>query len=441
MPFFPTLKELRSEFGRSSSNTRYHESKLETCKGTRSHAAAKPEGGAGKPAAGPQFRSAALRGLYAQPERKTERSKARSTKTSQGVCGEEEKKRRDDPDPIIKGSIYPQMNGRRRSELEAEYAAMASRRGNTTQNGRPVHRRHATSDIQREAWESGSTLVGTAQQEARPLPRRWATSDIPWESGSTLWSGPAENVQGRPAVRVNMYPPQAQYIKEEPVKSSVKISKIPTQSVASEEPPIRFNVSRSSLPGDEYRQLKRRQEMQRARGVLELHYAGRHNTLTVPIWHGMKQGFTVRNTERRRISKMQFAVRKAVAADLDLLTDDFLSAMHRRADNLYFSEMTDVDGVPIDEHMMYEFIRMFNEAPEKDSVPKAPVPPPHRRTWIDERNKRFVQQAKQARQEAENAEAVDAGLVNKPHVLVSKFSWDSNDSDSEAPKRLKKTKR
>ena len=118
-----------------------------------------------------------------------------------------------------------------------------------------------------------------------------------------------------------------------------------------------------------------------------------------------------------------------------------MSAMRSRAANVHFSAMTDVDGVPIDEHMMYEFIRLYQKAPDADYVPMSPVHPPHRRTWIDERNKRFVQQAKQARRQAEAVETVDAGLTTKPHLLVSKFSWDDNDSDSEAPKRLKKSNR
>jgi hypothetical protein len=240
-------------------------------------------------------------------------------------------------------------------------------------------------------------------------------------------------------VRINMYP-LAKYI-EEPVKTSAQPSKTPTQGFSSENSSACFNRSRTSLPGDEYQQLKRRQDMQRAREVLELHFAGRHNAQSVPIWHGMKQGFTVRNSERRRVSKMQFAVRKALCAEQDILENKFMSAMHSRADNVHFSAMADVDGVPIDVHMMYEFIRLYQKAPDADCVPKSPVHPPHRRTWIDERNKRFVQQAKQALRQADDVETVVAGLITKPHSLVSKFSWDDNDSESKAPNRLKKSQR
>jgi hypothetical protein len=149
----------------------------------------------------------------------------------------------------------------------------------------------------------------------------------------------------------------------------------------------------------------------------------------------MKQGFTVRNSERRRISRMQFAVRKARCAGLDILDDKFRSAMQNRADKVYFSEMTDVDGVPIDGHMMYEFIGMYQ------NVPVSPIQPPRRRTWPDERNKRFVQQAKPARRSAEVVEMVDAGLITKPHNLVSKFSWYDDDSEPKAPNRLQKFQR
>ena len=405
MSSFLSMKGLRAELGRSS-NTHYSDSKLGNRKDTRSRTVSSKVG-AGKLAVGSPFKTAAQQGLYAQPERKHERSKTRPSKHAQALREEDEKEHPNDP--IIKGSMYPQVNGRRRSELMAQHAALASRRGNTKQNGRPLRRREASADIKRRSWEYEPSF----------------------------YSGREENVEGRP-VRVDMYP--AKYIKE-PVKTSAQPSKTSTQSLLSEKPSIRTNSSRTSLPGDEYRQLKRRQDMQRACEVLELHFAGHHNARSVPIWHGMKQGFTVRNSERRRISKVQFAVRKAVCAELDILEDRFMSAMRSRAANVHFSAMTDVDGVPIDEHMMYEFIRLYQKAPDADYVPMSPVHPPHRRTWIDDRNKRFVQQAKQARRQAEAVETVDAGLTTKPHLLVSKFSWDDNDSDSEAPKRLKKSNR
>ena len=404
MSSFLSMKGLRAELGRSS-NTHHNDSKLGNHKDTRSRTVSS-KAGAGKPAAGSPFKTAAQQGLFA-PERKHERSKARSSKHAQELREADEEEHPDDP--VIKGSMYPQVNGRRRSEIMAQHAALASRRGNTKQNGRHSRRQEASADMQRRSWDSGSSFQSR------------------WE----------DNVEARP-VRVEMYP--AKYIKE-PVKTSAQPSKTPTQSLLSKKPSIRTIDSRTSLPGDEYRQLKRRQEMQRAREVLELHFAGRHNAQSVPIWHGMKQGFTVRNSERRRISKMQFAVRKAVCAKLDILEDKFMSAMHSRADKVHFSAMTDVDGVPIDEHMMYEFIRLYQKAPDADYVPTSPVHPPHRRTWIDERNKRFVQQAKQARRQAEAVETVVNPAPTKPHVLVSKFSWDDNDSDSEAPKRLKKLNR
>jgi hypothetical protein len=397
MQSFLKLKGPRSELGHRSSSTRYNESKLESCKQKRARTVSKP-------AAVPPFKSAALRGLYAQPERKHERSKAHPSKHAQTSRGKGEKKHPDDS--VIEYSMYPQIIGRRRSEVEAEHAAaLASRRGNVKQNGRPLRRRQASSDIKRKSWETGSSH----------------------------YSGWDENVEEARPVQINMHP-RARYIKQ-PVKTTAQPSKTPTQSLASENPSAHFNRSQTSLPGDEYRQLKRRQQMQRAREVLELHFAGRHNEQSVPIWHGMKQGFTVRNSERRRISRMQFAVRKARCAGLDILDDKFRSAMQNRADKVYFSEMTDVDGVPIDGHMMYEFIGMYQ------NVPVSPIQPPRRRTWPDERNKRFVQQAKPARRSAEVVEMVDAGLITKPHNLVSKFSWDDDDSEPKAPNRLQKFQR
>jgi hypothetical protein len=402
MQTFLKLKGPRPELGRRSSSTRYVESKLENSKQTLARTVFNP-------AAGPPFKSAALRGLYAQPEHKHGRSKARPSKHAQIVRDKGEKKNPDDS--VIEYSMYPQIIGRRRSEVEAGHAAaLASRHGNPKKNRHPLRRRQASSDIKRKSWETGSSH----------------------------YSGWEESVEEARPVQINMYP-RAKYIKK-PVKTTAQPSKTPTQSLLSENPSAYFNRSRTSLPGDEYRQLKRRQEMQRAREVLELHFAGRHNAQSVPTWHGMKQGFTVRNSERRRISKMQFAVRKALCVKLDILDDKFKSAMHNRADNVYFSEMTDVDGVPIDGHMMYEFIGMYQKATDAD-VPVSPIQPPRRRTWPDERNKRFVQQAKLALRSAEDVQMVDAGLITKPHKLVSKFSWDDDDSEPKAPNRLQKLQR
>jgi hypothetical protein len=164
---------------------------------------------------------------------------------------------------------------------------------------------------------------------------------------------------------------------------------------------------------------------------MEAHYAQAHlaHFENTGIRHGMMQAFSVRNTERRRISKMQFAVRKALCADLDILNGDFMLAFHQRAEGVRFSGMSDVDGVPIDEHMMYEFIRMYQDAQNAaDLLHTSSIQSrkPAKRTWIDERYKR-MRQAALARERADGVETVDAEIMTKQPTLVSTFSWGSGD--------------
>lgn len=342
----------------------------------------------------------------------------------------------DDPnDPIIKHSVYPQMNGKRRSELEAalrtrtaKYDRPSTRencREHTARTGRPVRRQHTVRRVRPRSMESDSSSDFDSDY----------TSD--------------GNPEGRP-VRVCIYP-QAKYIKE-PVKTSFNPQRTlegyessSTVEPATSRTPSYRNWKRSSLPHDEYHILRRRQVMQRAREVLESHYAQRGSALKKGlVGHGETQCFTEYHTERRRISRVQYAVRKAMQADLDPFSDDFNSAMIRHADKVRFCELSDVDGVPIDEKLMWDFIRMYRKARDEAYEPKdskeAMVRPRElvQRTSIEERND-SMQQATLRRADSE---ATTRAPVQRP-VLISRFSWDNSDSEVETltRKRFTKTKR
>lgn len=350
---------------RSDSHSRSRSSKrhvdLPTKTGERPHAKSRTV----KP-------SAACRGLYAAPKRRTS-EQARSDD-------------KNDDDSIVKHSMYPQMNGRRWSELEAEAEARARTRST----------KYDQTSRGNQHYED-KARVGRPVRRPQPLtrvPSHSVASSSDSSSGSRLtWS------------------------------------------------PTSRAFTRSSLPGDEHQGLVRRQKMQRARELLEEHFNHHGSVRGGRIWHGMKQGFTVRNSERRRLSKMHYAVRKALQADLDLNDDNFKVAMYHRSDKVYFCELSDVDGLPIDEQMVYEFLQLYQKA--RDTAVKANLLAPPRsntvqRSWLDERNHR-VRQAALALQRVNNDVAMEAP-VTRPQ-LVSKFSWDSNDGKVNSRKRKTKTKR
>ena len=111
--------------------------------------------------------------------------------------------------------------------------------------------------------------------------------------------------------------------------------------------------------------------------------------------------------------------------------------MNQRAAHVYFCEMSDVDGMPIDEHAMYDFIRMYQEAIDAAYVPKPLSERTIRglqRTWVDDRNARMRREAKLALQDANHA-AMLAARTATPR-LVSKFSWDDDDGGKEQRRRL-----
>ncbi|KAJ8108414.1 hypothetical protein OPT61_g8187 [Boeremia exigua] len=363
--------------------------------------------------------SAACRGLYDAPSR-------RDSRQSQRVGGNRRSTGSDNSsDPITKFSVYPQMVGKRRSQLEAEARTRSmksspgmtetDRREGTTPPDRPAHQKQLSSRV-------------------RP---RSINTEFSLDSGHSSDGNP----EGRP-VRVCMYP-QAKYIKE-PVEAPLKSEQASvvypseTSSKNSSVQTLSSQVSkRSSLPSDEHQLLVRRQRLQRAREMLELHYTHHGLVRGGHIRHGEMQGFTIRNSERRRISKLRYAVRKALQSDLDLQDADFKLAMNRYADRVYFCELSDVDGRPIDEQMIEEFIGLYQKA--RDAAQAARLlssPRSHpTRTWVDVRNRR-VHQAALALAQADGAVAMEVP-VRRPR-LVSKFSWDSNDGEVASRKRLTK---
>ena len=307
--------------------------------------------------------SAAYRGLYATPTRRStsqQRSVKRSAhfQKSGSVNGGSEY---DDPnDPIIKSSIYPQMVGKRRSELEACTRTRSTKYDRASTG---VHRFEETTQTGR--------LV-RRQQLASRMRSRSAESDFSFLSGYDSDRDP----EGR-SVRLCMYP-RAKYFKE-PIATLSKPQCAPAMfsDISSSKGPSSYTPSLraskcSSLPGEEYQSLVRRQKMQRACEVLEPHFAHYGSARGGPFWHWRMQNFTIPNSERRRLSKTQYAVRKALQADLDLLDDDFRLALNRHADKVYFCELSDVDGLPIAEPMVFEFVRLYQEAQDAAYAPKLP---------------------------------------------------------------------
>lgn len=357
-------------------------------------------------------RSAACRGLYALRKSKYERRK-NAARIEEDTTSEEEKDDDDDDEQVIKYSIYPQMVGKLRSQLEAEHA----RSTEGTRTARSVCRQRYNRHERVPSVDYDSPLQPEGEDSEYP--------------------------DDRP-IRVSTYP-QAKYIKD-PVRKDSAVSctgsgfscdSDPARSV----PP--YNVKHDSLPGDEYQVLVRRQKMANARHALEEYFAqvGSEGRYTC-IHHGDVRQFTIPFIERRRLSMLQFAVRKNLRAGLDLLTDEFAHAMRQRADNVHFSEMSDVDGRPVEVRDMYAFIRAYQNAQDAAYKPKfGPQEDPKKRTWIDDRIARQTAAARAEgiaeRNKAMEAEALKATMQPR---LVSKFSWDDHDRDAKLRKRLTKIK-
>jgi hypothetical protein len=383
---------------------------------------------------------AAMRGLYATPRQRRIERHPRQIEQLDRACEEQD----DDPnDPIIKHSMYPQMNGKRRSELEADVTKYAgvradmAHRDQTARNDLLVRRAHS------------------ARRMRRPRSVKSYTSDSDSDSDSDTDSDyssdyvPDDNAEGRP-VRVCMYP-QAKYIKElvkTPVKTPLGFelalngftNSAAAKPTTSHIPSYR-DWKRDLLPHTEFQILRRHQTMDRAREVLEPFYRRYFLVNAKPkkglVEHGGTQWFSEPyHRVRLQNSRLLYAVRKATQAGLNQYSPEFGHAMTRRAQNERFCEMSDVDGTPNEENVLIDFLKVLRKFQDKADVPEDPklamVQPDElaQRTSIDKRN---------------NLGRIDSGATMRARgrqpVLVSQFDWDSSDDEAEAPKRLTWMKR
>ncbi|KAF3048038.1 hypothetical protein E8E12_008045 [Didymella heteroderae] len=341
---------------------------------------------------------AAMRGLYAAPKQR--HGAARPTQIEQLDRVREED---DDPnDPIIWHSMYPQMNGKRRSELEA--------------------------DVVKYAGCVASILL--------------VLSDY----------GSDSNPKGR-EVRVCIYP-QAKYTKvpvKTPLKTPFGFNQVLSGSTdsATAKPPTPIVPSyrdwkRDMLPHTEFQTLRRRQAMECAREVLEPLYRRCHRHLYPNIkqkkglvGHGETQWFAEPyHGVRLQNSKIQYCVRKARQAGLDQYSQEFDHAMTKRAQNERFCEMSDVDGTPVEETLLIDFLKALRKFQNKAIVPEDPK---LAMVWPGEFAQRISVDGR------EDLYRVDRGATThacaQQPVPVSQFDWNSSDNESEIPKRLTKTKR
>ncbi|UPX15826.1 uncharacterized protein EKO05_0006263 [Ascochyta rabiei] len=368
----------------------------------------------GRPArrAAYQQQSAALKFLYKKP-------------TARPVSAKPDGSEEDDDD-IIKWSMYPQVIGKRRSELvRARAQYMKSSRASTTPKGQIVTDR-PTNHATRHEYRSHCCSVG---------------SGLSYDSGYDT-----ESIMDDRPVRACIYP-QLKYCKvpgKMPAEPQQRdpvllpdntLSRHPSSHSLSSRIPWNNTYRPGGLPHDEYRILVRRQKMQRVREMLEAFFAHHGNRQGPRIWHGLKQAHRIRQTERRRVSKVNLAVRKAMKANLDLRSNGYELARYRHAGKIPYCELSDVDGVPLPPAMIDEFTRAFRDAQDDAYMLKlTPLPygQPIQHTWVDER----VRQAAACHR-------MDSGIVMEEPVerpqLVSRFSWDS-DSDQEVRKRKRLTK-
>lgn len=384
---------------------------------------------------------AAMRGLYAPPPRRRIESHPQVEQLDR-VHKEED----DDPnDPIIRNSMYPQMNGKRQSELDAEVAKYAGVRADfahaqhMARNNLQVRRRcrpgrdHRVRSVKTYTSEGDSTDSGT---------------DSCYSSGN--YSSDS-NPERRP-VRVYIYP-QAKYIPvavETPIKKPARfdqavsgctantISKAPDSCI-----PSYRDWKRDMLPRTEF---QKRQAMERAREALEPLYQRCHRYLygkAKPkkglIGHGETQWFTEPfHHGRVENSRMQYVLRKAKQAGLNHNSPEFGHTMTKRAYNVPFCEISDLAGAPVMETLLIDFLKAWRKFQDKANVPKglqlAMVRPGElaQRLSVDGRN---------------DLRRVDSGAMMRARlhrpVPVSHFDWDSSDDESETPtpKRLTKMKR
>lgn len=197
------------------------------------------------------------------------------------------------------------------------------------------------------------------------------------------------------------------------------------------------------LPHAEFRMLRRRQAMERAREVLEPLYRRVYRYLyrkTKPkkglIGHGEMQWFDEPlHHVRLDTSRMQYVLRKATQARLNQYSSEFGHAMMKRAEGMRFCEMSDVHGKPVNKALLIDFLKALRKFQDKANVPKDPKLAMLRPGEFAQR--RPVEQ--------NDLRRVDSGATMRAHVQqpvpVSHFDWDSSDDESETPKRLIKAKR
>ncbi|KAF1924727.1 uncharacterized protein M421DRAFT_424614 [Didymella exigua CBS 183.55] len=361
---------------------------------------------------------AACRGLYATPtQRRCIKSNSNQVEQLNRTCDDDDDDDDDDNenDAIIRHSMYPQINGKRRSKLEAEHRIRTTKydlavagkeyRERRAGDGYPVRPKHSPRRVRRP----------------RPVKSEFSSdsnSDTDSDADSDCSSD--VNPEGRP-IRVCMYP-QAKYVKEPVIKPPMP--RMPSYR----------NWKRENLPYDEFQILHRRQVMQRARDVLEPYFLHRGTKAKKGlVGHGEMQCFTEYHTARRQTSRIQYAVRKAMQADLNQCSPEFGQAMTRRAQKERFCEMSDVDGVPVDEKLMVDFIKAHRKFQEKAYT-------------IEEQKLAMVWFGELAqRSSIDEPCRIDSGATMRAppdrSVLISQFDWNSSDDESEAPKLFGKKNR
>jgi hypothetical protein len=192
------------------------------------------------------------------------------------------------------------------------------------------------------------------------------------------------------------------------------------------------------LPHNEYQSLIRRQRMDSAREVLSLHFAHRGGRYQSPyVTHAVKRTFECPQDERRQFSKVKYAMRKAQRAGFNFTDEQYKRALRRHAADVRYCEMSDVDGIPISQKVVEEFVwtwHYYEEAKDTElTAVRHDEPATHAFGHHEPRRSSVLRQG-------------DSGIITqalgKRPPLVSKFSWDS-DSDEEVyqRRRLTKTKR
>lgn len=383
---------------------------------------------------------AAMRGLYAAP---TRRLRVVQVKQLDRV---REEGHEDPNNPIIRTSMYPQMNGKRQSELALDVAKYAKVRAEF------AHRKHTA---RHELQVCRQHHAGHGH-EVRSV--KTYTSDVGSDSESDTDSDYGSDhcslgkPEGLPA-RVCIYP-HAKYIPvsiEPPLKTPPASDQALSGCTANttDKPltsciPSYRNWKRDMLPHTEFQILRRRQAMELAREVLEPLYRRCHRYLyrdAKPkkglIGHGETQWFVEPlHHVRLENSQMQYVLRKAMQAGLNQYSREFGHAMTKRAENVFFCEMSNVDGSPVAEMLLVDFLMSLRKFQDMVNVPKDP--------------KLAMVRPGELAQDSSNdgpkhVRRVDSGAVMHAHaqqtVPASHFDWDGSDDESETPKRLIKVKR